>query len=662
MIFPYFVAASLMAAMYFIITNLLLAKSIQNMSHGATTQSLLMIGQYLMTLFIVGYMFYINSFLIKRRKKEFGLYGVLGLEKRHIARIIALESLYLNAASLALGLAIGCAFGRLCFEALMRVLRVAAGSTFVLEPDALVATCGVFVVVFVATTAYNLLQVYRANPIDLLHGAQKGERRARFTPLMAVMGIVLLGSSYACALLSESPVNAMLLFWPSVLLVILATYLLFTSGSAFALNLLSRCRGFYYRPGPFIAISSLKYRLKQNAAGLANICILSTMVLVTVTACCGLYFGQEDIARQRNPFDVSAYAYRESDGGAVYDALVALRDEARASSEAYGVTVDDALLYRSMGSGACAIAEDGRVNFGVNPRGLDVYTLTDVLLIAPDAYTTLTGEALDLAADEVGIVYKWPLQIERDALAGYTPVGLGWPQLAVMREARTFEALQRDLGAGTDALYIVAPAQEDMTKLARLLGIPERRQNRANLTMNLSGPADACLAFANHLHETHSALMKELSKDEGGISHGFGDIYSDRMDGYALFGGLIFLGAFFALLFLVNTVLIIYFKQVSEGYEDRERFVILQKVGMGDREVKRTINKQVLLVFFLPLILALVHTAFATPMLAHAMQAFALQNLKLTFLCALIASLCFSLVYAVVFRLTARTYYQIVKR
>ena len=453
----------------------------------------------------------------------------------------------------------------------------------------------------------------------------------------------------------------MLLFWPAVLLVIIATYLLFTSGSAFALNLLSRFRSFYYRPGPFIALSSLKYRMKQNAAGLSNICILSTMVLVTVTACCGLYFGQEDIARQRNPFDISAYAYRESDDAAVYDALSTLRDEARTSSAAYGVTVDDMLLYRSMGSGSCAIAEDGRVNIGVDPQGLDVYTLTDVVLIAPDAYTTLTGEALNLRKDEAGLLYSRPLQIERDALGSYAPVGLGWPKLVVSRERSTLQALQRDLGAGTDALYVVAPSQEDMPQLARLLGIPERRQNRVNLFINLSGAADDCLAFAEHLHGMHRKLMKELSTGEG-ISHGFGDIFSERMDGYALFGGLIFLGAFFALLFLVNTVLIIYFKQVSEGYEDRERFVILQKVGMDDREVKRTINKQILFVFFLPLVVALVHTAFATPMLAHAMQAFSLQNFKLTFLCAGIASLCFSLVYALVFRLTARTYYQIVKR
>lgn len=661
MIFPYFIAAALMSAMYFIITNLLLAKSIQNMSHGATTQSMLMIGQYLMTLFIVGYMFYINSFLMKRRKKEFGLYGVLGLEKRHVARIILLESLYLNLAALALGLAIGCAFGRLCFLALMRVIRVAAGSVYRLEPDALTATCGVFCVVFVLTTAYNLLQVYRANPIELLHGGQKGERRARFTPLMAVLGAVLLGAAYACALLAASPINAMLLFWPAVLLVIVATYLLFTAGSAFALNLLSRCRSFYYRPGPFIAVSSLKYRMKQNAAGLSNICILSTMVLVTMTACCGLYFGQEDIARERNPFDIASHAARDSDGSDVYDAYAGLLEEARAASKSYGVQIEDALLYRSASGGLCVIAQDGAVRLGVDPTGLESYSVTDLVLLPPSAYRTLTGEALDLAADEIGILYDRTLSFDRDALGGYTPVGLGWPELAISRKERSFAALQRDLGAGTDVLYVVAPTDEAMGALTELLKIPDRRPNRASLCLNLTGPEDACLAFAGHLRALHGERMKVLSPGEG-ITYSFDDIYNERLDGYALFGGLIFLGVFFALLFLVNTVLIIYFKQVSEGYEDRDRFIILQKVGMGDREVKRTINQQILLVFFLPLLVALLHTVFAAPMLAHAMEAFSLHNAGLTFLCALIASLCFSAVYALVFRLTARTYYGLVKR
>lgn len=661
MIFPYFIAAALMSAMYFIITNLLLAKSVQNMSHGAITQSLLMVGQYLMTLFIVGYMFYINSFLMKRRKKEFGLYGVLGLEKRHVARIILLESLLLNLAALALGLAIGCAFGRLCFYALMRVVRVAEGSVYRLEPNALSATCGVFCVVFASTTLYNLLQVYRANPIELLHGEKKGERRARLTPLMAVLGAAMLVAAYAWAILADSPVGALLLFWPAVLLVILATYLLFIAGSAFVLNLLSRCRSFYYRPGPFIAISSLKHRMKQNAAGLSNICILSTMVLVTMTACCGLYFGQEDISRERNPFDIASHAARDGDGSDVYAAYADLLEEARAASKTYGVQIEDALLYRSVSGGSCLVSQDGAVRFGIDPTGLEYYSVTDLVLLPPGAYRTLTGEALDLSKDEVGILYDRTLAFERDAFPGYTPVGLGWPELAITRENRTFKALQRDLGAGTDTLYIVAPTDESVSALASLLQIPDRRPNRSSLCLNLSGPEDACAAFAAHFAALHGERMKILSAGEG-VTYSFGDIYSDRMDGYALFGGLIFLGAFFALLFLVNTVLIIYFKQVSEGYEDRDRFVILQKVGMSDREVKRTINQQILLVFFLPLLVALLHTAFAAPMLAHAMQAFSLHNLGLTLLCALVASLCFSAVYALVFRLTARTYYGLVKR
>ena len=266
---PYLIASVIMSAMYFIITNLVASKSIANLSNGMTTQTILAVGLAVMSLFTVGYMLYINSFLIKRRKKEFGLYGVLGLEKRHVGRVIFWENLMLSATSLVLGIATGCVFGRLIFRLLMLVLDTAQGSAYALAPQAFFSTAGMFAILFLLTTLYNLFQVRLSSPINLLKGEKRGEKKLRGVLPLSILGLLLLGLAYGASIVVADPVFVFLLFWPAVILVILATWLLFTAGSAVVLRGLQKKKRFYYQPQNFIAVSGLLHRMRQNAAGLA---------------------------------------------------------------------------------------------------------------------------------------------------------------------------------------------------------------------------------------------------------------------------------------------------------------------------------------------------------------------------------------------------------
>lgn len=669
MFFPYFLASSLMAAMFFIITNTISSQSISNMSWGGTTLAVLMIGQWLMRVFIVAYMFYINSFLIKRRKKEFGLYAVLGLEKRHVSRIIFLESVMLNAASLLLALIFGLGFGRICFQALLRVTQLATGSAYVVAPQAIAETLAMFGFIFLLTTGYNIAQVYFSNPINLLKGEIKGEKKSRFTAVYAILGTITLALAYYLAVTIKDKAMALIFFWPAVLLVIIATYLLFTAGSDVALTLLSKSKTFYYKPRPFIAISSLKYRMKQNAAGLANICILSTMVLTTLTGCCGLYFGQENILLNRHTSDISAHVALPDDSTLPMQALTSVDAWLNENASAYGVTIKEGAIVPAIHLGT-ARHKDGLLDLskdtlgnemlyvsGYGEQDADGYVNIEVYLMTLDVYNGLIDGTETLGEKEILFLYNTKLSVSQSLLAGYTPVST--------RPVPDNLMISTNMYSNQSALYLVAPTVSAQSELLAALSTSLTKDAyKAYLNINLEGHDDDCLRLASDMRVVFSDTVRSTMKDNGtnSYSYHFLDIYSDRIDGYSLFGGLIFLGAFFAVLFLINTVLIIYFKQISEGYEDRERFAILQKIGMDDLEVKRTINSQFLFIFFLPLVVAFIHILFCVPMMSVIMRAFALNDISITWTCALVTSICFAAVYTLVFRITSRTYYNLVKR
>ena len=558
---PYFIATAIISGVYFVITGLVHSPGLRNVPNGPTTQSVIMVGTVVFSVFAFIFMVYINNFLIKRRKREFGLYAVLGLEKRHVGRVLLWENVIILGLGMGCGMLMARVFGRLLFMLLMKLINAAPGSEFILSPIAAGMTLLLFGAVFAFTSILNLAKIRLANPIELLQSDKRGEKKdSVFLIPLALIGVLLLGGSYYLANVIVQPGMAIGLFFPLVLLVILATYMLFISGSIVLLRFLRARKRLYYKVNNFVAISGMFHRMRQNAAGLATICILSTMLLVTVSGTTALYLGQEDILRSQYPTDVQIFSTYES-------------EQAGQETQDYLEELDRALA---------ELAQQHHVEMSYEP-----------------------DRQIEIVRQNTG---------QREILNPYA-IGPNAPESA--------QYLEHSVWMGS---YLV---------------------------FDLEGTQENCLAFVQD--------ARELTLGADG-QHGMVlDIFSARMESYSLYGGLLFLGVFFSVLFLAVTVLIIYFKQITEGYEDKDRFEILQKVGMDDSQVRASINKQVLWVFFLPLLGALCHTAFAANIMGKVLEGFSMFNMHITLGCIGVACAIFAVVYLVVYMLTAKVYYRIVK-
>lgn len=639
---PYFIAATIMISVFFMVLMIIYSDGIADVPEGGTLQSMFMMGFIILTLFVIIFMLYINSFLIKQRKKELGLYGILGLEKRHVGRIMLWENVVVNGLSLVLGILSACVFGWLIFLLLMKSIQVTKNSYFDIPLEAFVITLIVFSVIYVLISIMNLLQIRLANPIDLLKSKNQGEKKVRFLIPTAIAGVVLLGWAYYIALTVKNPFTALNQFFIAVIMVIFATNFLFTAGSNILLRILKNNKRYYYKPDNFVSISGMFHRMKQNAAGLALICILSTMVLVTVSTCVALFIGQEDTLKTMNKDDTVIQVTPDISKEQI-DQMDRLIQE---TADTYHITIEESYHYYSINrilyyQNNTIVLPDSNFSFLKQYEQDSV----DVEFILLEDYNRilgmnekLEGEQLILLANET---YKDLKEINA--------------------QGETYEIIQRrDDTPFTNGknrsvsreIFIVCPDTETSVKLVQEFYEDFKSGGTTNFVLNIQGEQEYCFRFSEELRDKFVKIAEP---------YGFKSIHINRVEGYSIYGGLLFLGAFFTILFLTATVLIIYFKQISEGYDDKEQYVTLQKVGMDDIEVKRTINKQILTVFFLPLIGALMHVAMASNMIIKMLAIFYLQNVNLTVLCILTSSAIFTLAYIFVYNFTAKTYYRIIK-
>lgn len=550
--FPYILTTAIISGVFLLISGLLFSNGLKkNVPSGETAQAIFGFGIVVFAVFAFFFMVYINNFIVGRRKKEFGLYGILGLERRHVGRVLVWENCITLLAGVLLGVVIALVFGRLLFLALLKLIHAAPGSSFSIAPMAYLLTAALFFGVFVLTSLLNLRQVRLISPMELLKSERKGQKESRLLVPLAVLGALLLTGAYYFAWTTQNRGMALGIFFPLAILVIIATELLFTSGSIAALRALRLNKRIYYKTGNFIAISGMFQRMRQSAKSLATICILSTMFLVTVSGTLSLYLGQENILEASHPYDVTLH----------FDETI-VEDDIR--------TFEQSLIH---------LAEKN-----------------DVLLNA-DA-DKLTYERASDGSQLPGLRY--------------------------------------------------VPENAEILQLNKLLFI-----NRT-MIFDLEGGEENCLKFVQDARTLYMDTFPE--KTLSSIN-----VFEARQNGYASFGGLLFLGAFFGILFLSVTVLIIYFKQVSEGYEDKEQFAILQKVGMDDVQVKSTINMQVLWVFFIPLGMTILHMLFASKIMAVMLESFMLYDWGLVLACIGGSCAIFAILYLVVYKLTAHVYYRIVK-
>ena len=635
--FPYILAAVCSVFTFYTLHALAHNEGINSLPGGATMPTILGFGVVVVGVFATVLLFYTNSFLVKRRKKELGLYSILGMEKKHMARVLLYETLIIAAASLAIGLAAGALVGKLLFLLLLNMLQITTPLTYSLAFPSMGTTACLFLFIFLLTLATNLLQIRLANPIALLQGGRQGEKEPKASWILVLLGVLSLGGGYAISLTVQSPMEAIAFFFVAVLLVILGTYCLFTAGSVAVLKLLKRKKSFYYKADNFVAVSGMLYRMKQNAVGLANICILSTMVLVTVSTTVALYVGQEDILQTRFPFDAAVTAATEEDAEALRIAAADGLDTHRLTAEHfYTFRANEFPVYQEGSRFLSDYPSDGSG---------DPNRIATVTLLPLEDYNRMEGTQETLEEGEVLF---------------FTDFGR-YPYSAFQTEAGEYR-IRRQLDACflsekrenvTQAQYILVV--RDVAALEKLAApyvyegqspAPEYR-----ICLDLQGEDADKIAFA-----------EELTAAAQGIEGA--DVTSRqlyRSDWYSTFGGFLFIGILLGLLFLMAAILIMYYKQISEGLDDRERFVILQKVGMSRREVHKTIRKQILLVFFLPLTVAALHITMAMPVIIKLLAAFALTNTGLILLCAGVTLLLFALLYGVVYALTAKTYDRLIQ-
>lgn len=619
---PYLMACGATAAMYYILRFLAWNEVIQTVRGSVYLRSMMGIGCFVVSLFSAVLLLYANSFVMKRRQREFGVYSVLGLEKRHIARLTLWETFICAAATLIGGLLTGILLSKLILLTLLKTIRLPVEFGFSISSRAMGDTAWLFLVLFAATIAKNLFHLRASSPLQLLRSESAGEREPKTKKLVAFLGVLTLAGGYALSLFVQDPVKALTLFFPAVILVIIGTYCLFTAGSIALLKHLRSKPDYYYQTRHFTAVSGMLYRMKQNAVGLANICILACMVLVSVSGTVCLYLGAEDSLSAKYPNDL--LVSQTVDAGIDTSETLTQVEQAVASSgrQIQWMQYETAAVFQAVYSGNVLLTDHYAAGVPVA-----------VTVLTAEEYTRLTGTPVSLAGGEV-LAYAQDLPLQNVLFFDDTT-------LSISGRLEQFPAEDAAILSAGAALGLVAnaPLAETLTEQAHQL---------FRIHLDLDGTESEKLA---------------CSKAVLGVSDGAYGVASRQemaLDFYAMYGGFLFLGIFLGLLFLMTTVLIIYYKQISEGYEDQRRYQIMQQVGMTRREVRASVRSQILLVFFLPLGAAGLHITVAFPMLYHILELFGLFNVPLFAACTAGTLLVFCAIYALVFGLTAQTYNRIV--
>lgn len=647
---PYIIACIVTVMMMSIMILLQGDKGLNNVESGASVAATLAFGCIVIAIFSLIILVYINSLLIKQRKKEFAMYNVLGMEKRHISKMLFWESTYTALISIVSGLVFGVLFSKLMQLILMKIIGGEISFNMDISFEVLLITAIIFAVFFLILLLMNIRTIRVAQPVELLRGSSEGEREPKSNWVLAALGVIFIAAGYIMSIMTKDVISAITLFFIAVVCVIIGTYLMFISFSIVFLKSLKKNKSYYYKTRHFATVSGMIYRMKRNAAGLASICILSTMVIVTVSTTVCLYAGVGDIINNMYPYDVNVrcYPYNQQTSEEIEKTATELAEQqGREFKELY-----------SFAELSCMINRDGN-SFSIDKEtaGGNIHGdgFIEMSFITPQDYKNLTGEKATLKKGEV-LIYS------KDIDFGNEVEILGKTYKAINTDVFPEAVLNNETGA--DYCGVVVDSMETMeTMRDSYESLSETATNvyiKGVLYANLDGTDDEKIAFTNALNEEISGNTDSRYACEFFMAECRQLVEKDGS--YSFYGAFFFLGMFLGLVFIFATVMIIYYKQVSEGYDDRRKFDIMQKVGMTETEVKQTIRSQVLIVFFLPLAAAAMHVAFAFPMIRRILAAFSMTNVTLFALCTAATFVGFAIIYLLVYLQTSKTYYSIVRR
>lgn len=637
---PYILTSMLMVMMFYMFDALTKSKDLRM----ETLRLCLQYATGVMVIFSVIFLFYTNSFLMKQRKNEIGVYNVLGMGKRHIAKMMAVETVIIAGVSMIGGLILGIIFGKMMYLILLKILHSGVEMKFAVSMAAIKDCLVLFLIIFMLTFIYNLLQVQLANPMELLRGSSQGEKEPKTRWLLALVGVLALGSGYYIALTTKEPLKALLTFFLAVVLVIIGTYALFTAGSIALLKILKKNKKYYYRQGHFTTISGMIYRMKQNAVGLANICILSTMVLVMISTTTSLYAGMEDVLHTRFPKAVAVTNYQTS------------RESRNQLQEALEKECDRLHLQRqSQISYRCGqlMASQKDEQFEINADAYNSSKICYLTLLPLEDYNHMEGKTETLNENEILLYCP-------DGKYNYYDLKIAKENFHVKKQIRKLKAEVEKTQSVYGNYYIVFKNTDAILKILQMQNysgqnVPEAFKKNQQMLRYYT-------AFdLNGKNAENAKILEKLQKGLNKVPYTeMESRETSRESFYGLYGGLFFIGIYLGILFLIATVLIIYYKQISEGFEDRKRFQIMQNVGMSKREVRRSIRSQILSVFFLPLFMAILHVIVAFPIMVKLLRVLNLSNRSLFAGCTVTTIGVFAVFYAIVYSLTAKEYYRIV--
>lgn len=647
---PYIISGIVTVAMFYIMMFLNNSKGLEKIYGSSYLTSIMALGVGIIAVFSYIFIFYTNSFIIKRRKKEIGVYNILGMEKRHIAKLMGIETVTVALIAIIGGIVTGMLFSKLSILLLYKILAVKETVKFEINFSTIINTLIVFGILYALTLIYNMMQIKLANPIELLRGGNVGEKEPKSKWLMAIIAVGCLAVAYYISFTTENPLKVLSLFFVAVLLVIVGTYLLFIAGSIVFLKMLRKNKKFYYNKKHFAAVSGMIYRMKQNAGGLASICILSTMVLVIIASTVSLYIGLEDELKTRYPMEAVTYVnYLEVD-----DNVDSVRDHIRQIIEDEGRTITDEKTYGYFNM----LTKQNDNSLEKTSENDSLGNGTYVNIVTKDALCNLED-----SLDEKDIP-----ELTDDSVAVYGMKKFNYDSIKILgrkfdvKESKYYK-IKKDayISSGfTNEYYIVVNNMDTLTQIFDLQ--KEVYGDRAftfrnTIGFDFDGTKQQKIDCVNKINKY---LVSDAKKEIGnGTAYVEGRAENEEAV-YTLYGGIFFLGIFLGTMFLMVTVMIIFYKQTSEGYDDKDRYEIMEKVGMSNAEVKKSIQSQVRMVFFLPIVTAAIHVAAAFPMLRRLLVMFNLTDTQLMIECMIGTLLVFLAIYYLVFKLTSRTYYKIV--